>query len=40
MPYDVVERPPLYKLLLSILLGVTLTAVVLMLAPPRRSATA
>lgn len=40
VPAFFLDRPALNKLLLAILLGATLTAVVLMLTPPRRSVTA
>jgi O-antigen/teichoic acid export membrane protein len=40
MPAFFVDRPALHKLLLSIVLGMTLTAVVLMLTPSRHDATA
>ena len=40
VPAFFLDRPALNKLLLAILLGATLTAVVLMLTPSRRSATA
>ena len=40
VPAFFLDRPPLNKLLLAILFGATLTAVVLMLTPPRRSVTA
>jgi len=40
LPAFFLDRPALNKLLLAILLGATLTAVVLMLTPSRRSATA
>ena len=40
LPAFFLDRPALNKLLLAILLGATLTAVVLMLTPSRRSVTA
>ena len=40
LPAFFLDRPALNKLLLAILLGATLTAVVLMLTPPRRPPTA
>lgn len=40
VPAFFLDRPAINKLLLAILLGATLTAVVLMLTPPRRSPTA
>ncbi len=40
VPAFFLDRPALNKLLLAILLGATLTAVVLMLTPSRRSVTA
>lgn len=40
MPAFFLDRPALNKLLLAILLGVTLTAVVLMLTPSRRTPSA
>jgi hypothetical protein len=39
VPAFFVDRPPLNKLLLAIVLGVTVTALVLMLTPPRRDVT-
>lgn len=39
LPAFFLDRPAMNKLLLAIVLGATLTAVVLMLTPPRRPAT-